>query len=126
MQRELDRQTQERDLDKMARTAWLVDQVDNYVERWIGMAAGSEPTSAPIEDDLLCMIEIGAEAVSAELHGLDSPTIADGWRSFLSALAAIGTRSARSASVRLPELTMYLAAVRSALNPTATGSGDNA
>lgn len=113
MQRELDRQARERDFDRVARVAWLLDQLDNYVERWIGMVAAAEPARPSVEDDLFHMIEIGAEAVSAELHSLESPIVADRWRGFLSAVAAGG---ARAGSFQPVQLTTCLAAVRSALS----------
>ena len=115
LQRELNVRTEERKLDSAGRVAWLVDQVENYVQRWLGMSAVS-PTRAPVDDELFRMIEIGAGVVSAELQGLQSFDIADSWRAFLAELASVRVQAAAQPD----ELKKKLAAVRSAVTAATT------
>jgi hypothetical protein len=111
--RELDRQAVERGLCSTGRVAWLVDQIENYVERWLGLRAGAAQTIAPPSDDLFGMIEIGADAVSAELQALKSPAIAESWHKFLAVLAAV---RAGSNAIKPQQLAESLAVVRCELH----------
>src|SRR5262245_49915690 len=88
LRREFSLQTQERGLSQMARVVWLVDQLENYVERWVGLCQTSSHAVSPHSDDLFLMVEVGAEAVSEEVRALGSPVVAESWRGFLAALAA--------------------------------------
>ena len=89
LRRELSRQAHERNLSSTGRVVWLLDQVENYVERWLGLRAAPAQTVVPSSDDLFQMIEIGVEAVSAELHGLESRAIAESWHDLIAVLAAV-------------------------------------
>ena len=118
LQRELNRQAQERNLSSTGRIVWLVDQVENYVERWLGMRVAIPSTTLPLDDELFGMIEIGAKAVSAELQSLEAPAVGHSWRAFLAALAAVRVDNAPA-----PErLKKELVAVRSALTASATNA----
>jgi hypothetical protein len=88
LRRELIRQAQEHNLTSTGRVVWLLDQVENYVARWLGLRAVSPQTADAPSDDLFHMIEIGAKAVSAELIGLEPPASAETWPEFLAVLAA--------------------------------------
>jgi hypothetical protein len=79
LQRELARQAAEQDLDPTGRAAWLLDQLENYVHRWMGMRAA-------VGDDLFIMIEACAAAISRELSSVDSPNIDTHWQAFLAVL----------------------------------------
>jgi hypothetical protein len=112
LRRELNRQTQERNLGPAARALWLVDQLNHYVERWLGLCASSFPSVFAPNDDLFQMVEIGAEAVSEQLQSLESPATANSWQRFMAAWAAV--RGARDPAAP-QQLANALAAVRSAL-----------
>lgn len=86
LRKELNRQSQERNLSRTGRLIWLLDQVENYVARWLGLEATKKTAGMP-SDDLFFMIEIGAEAVSTEC--LDPTSSAESWHDFLAALAAV-------------------------------------
>lgn len=89
LQRELDRQAAEGGLSSTGRVVWLLDQMENYVERWLGLCAASAQTIAPPVDELFRMIEVGADVTSAQLQFVESPSIAEKWRDFLAVLAAV-------------------------------------
>ncbi|MFO0968489.1 MAG: hypothetical protein U0793_34175 [Gemmataceae bacterium] len=90
LRRELERQSQERLFSGTDRVAWLLAELDNYIERWLGLFALNYPeaTGGP-SDDLFCMIEIGSEIIGDELHRVESLANAEGWREFLAVLAAV-------------------------------------
>jgi hypothetical protein len=45
----------------LSRLLWLADQLENYVERWIGFGeAVPSPLRSSLEGDLFGMVEIGA------------------------------------------------------------------
>jgi hypothetical protein len=81
LQHELDRQALEHHLDGAGRVVWLLEQLENYLQRWAGL--GRSPS-----DDLCLMVEIGAEAVAAELHRLDPLVTGENWRDFLAVVRA--------------------------------------
>ena len=110
LQRELDRHAVERGLSSTGRVVWLLDQMENYVERWLGLRAASAQTIAPPIDDLFRMIEVGADVTSAELQVVESPAIAERWHEFLAVLAAV--RAGRN-TVEPQRLAESLAVVRS-------------
>jgi hypothetical protein len=101
LQREFAHQAAEQNLDSTGRVAWLLDRLENYVQRWLGMRA----TAA---DDLFLMIEAGAAAVSRELRSGDFRKIDERWQAFLVVLDAT-----RQGKVGEPgKLAEFLAAVR--------------
>lgn len=113
---ELDREAQEQNLNSTGRILWLIDQIENYVERWLAMGGAAAPTAVP--DELFGMIEIGAAAVSAEPKGRESSAVADSWRAFLALLAAIRAGNAPKPQ----EVKNKLATVRSAITASGTSS----
>jgi hypothetical protein len=113
LRRELSRQTQERGLGPPGRVVWLIDQLEHYVERWVGLRQTTSQPFAPLGDDLFLMVEVGAEAVSEELRAVESPAAAERWQGFLAELAVV--RSGCDASAQ--QLPKSLALVRSSLSP---------
>ncbi len=113
LQRELDRQAVERGLSSAGRVGWLLDQIENYVERWLGLRAALAQTTSPPSDDLFRMIEIGAAVASAELQAVESPAIGQRWHEFLAVLACVRAGSNTIEPQRLAE---SLAVVRSELH----------
>ena len=113
LQRELDLQTVERGLSSTGRVVWLLDQMENYLERWVGLRAASAQTIAPPTDDLFRMIEVGADVTAAELQVVESPAIAESWHEFLAVLAAV--RAGRN-TIEPQRLAESLAVVRSELH----------
>ena len=105
LRHELSRQSRERNLSSTGRVVWLLDQVENYVERWLG----NPQTAGASSNDLFQMIEIGAEAVSAELAGLDRIGVAESWHHFLALLAAFRA----GATVEAQQLAKMLMVFRS-------------
>lgn len=94
LRRELERQAMEQGLSAKGRIAWLVDQVENYLQRRLGMPGGLRPTIISPNDELFRMIEIGAEATSAELQAVVPGPFADAWQAFVEVVmeAGSGTR----------------------------------
>jgi hypothetical protein len=90
---QLESATAEEGTDRMARAKWLGDQLENYVERWLGFQAAPPHPSPPAEDDeLFGMIEVGAELLGEEL--VRARAITDNqasWREFLKALNGVRT-----------------------------------
>jgi hypothetical protein len=99
LQRELERQTVEYGLDVTGRIAWLLDQVENYVARKLGMPGGLRAISP--NDELFRMIEIGAEVTTAELQAIDPGPFADAWREFVQVVTEAGLESRKIDSQRL-------------------------
>jgi hypothetical protein len=112
LRRELSRQAEERRLEPRAQVVWLVDQLENYVERWVGLCAASSRTESPDSDDLFQMVHIAAEVLSSKLKGLQFPEVAENWGEFLAALA--DARLAYDPPTR-QQLAEKLAVVRSTL-----------
>jgi hypothetical protein len=110
LQCELDRHAAKRDLNSTGRVAWLLDQLENYVERWLGLRAIAAQAVTPPSDDLFGMIEIGAGVTSRELQAVEAAPISESWRAFLTILAEVRTGRSRIEPRRLAE---SLAVVRS-------------
>lgn len=109
LQHELNRQSRQHNLSRTGRVVWLLDQVENYVERWAGR--GTKPkTAGSVSDDLFHMIEIGVEAVSTELHRLGPPVIAESWNNFVEELSNVRAGNER---IEAKQLANLLAAFRS-------------
>lgn len=106
---ELHRQTDERNLSSTGRVVWLLDQIENYVERWLALRTSAGRTMAPADDDLFGMIEIGAKMTSTELQAQGTSAFAERWLEFLAVLEAA------RAETDVQRLTESLAAVRLAL-----------
>jgi hypothetical protein len=87
LRKELSRQVETDRLEPNARVIWLVDQLENYLQRWIGIGASSSQSELPISDELFQMVEVAAEVVSAELKCLQLPAIARNWQELLAVLA---------------------------------------
>jgi hypothetical protein len=87
------------------RLPWLAEQLENYVERWIGFAeAVPEPLAHQLQGDLFGMIEI-AERVTGHEIGRSplSAELAEAWRRFQGALAVLRDgRGTSAAELREP------------------------
>ena len=89
----LEDETVRRGLDPRGRLVWLGEQLEHYVERWLGFAAlpGVSP-SAVLTGDLFAMVEAGVGAVAEELSVVvAAPEAPAGWQRFRAELAAVRT-----------------------------------
>jgi len=73
------------------RLAWVVEQLENYVERWIGFAeAVREPFRDQLQGDLFGMIEIAEGVTDAEVaRAPRSAELAEAWHRFRAVLARL-------------------------------------
>lgn len=109
LQRELERQAVEQNLTATGRIVWLLDQVENYIDRWRGIGAHSTPV--PHGSDLYQMIEIGVGVTTIELQALNSSQANHEWQLLLNILEQIRA----GGSTEWQRLTKALEAVRSQL-----------
>jgi hypothetical protein len=109
--RELRRQTEDRCLTPKARLAWLVEQLENYVERWVGTSAASSQTTSH-DDDLLLMVQAASSVVTTELQSLQLSASSEAWQAFLTILA--NARLSSDLAVR-QQLAERVVAMRSTL-----------
>jgi hypothetical protein len=73
-----------------ARTSWVEEQIENYLERWLAFRALTTTNPPPADDDLFAMIEIGAGILSDEFRDAKlSPELTKYWSEFLDLLAAV-------------------------------------
>jgi hypothetical protein len=81
--------------DGLSRLLWLAEQLENYVERWIGFGEA-------MKGDLFGMVEIGARVTDEEIRRATRPSgLQRAWDDFVEGLAEIraGTHS-RPAALR--------------------------
>jgi len=71
--------------DPEFRIRWLLEQIGNYVDRWVDKQSLS-PSPGP--DDLFTMIEVAAEAMREEFHSRDGELNRD-WMIFTTVLASV-------------------------------------
>jgi hypothetical protein len=99
-------------LDRLGRAKWLGEQLENYVERWLGFWTVSSRRTPPAADDLFGMIEVGAELMGEELAGAAATDVVASWSNFLAVLDGVR----HEGDTQRPEnLTQTLAALRAAL-----------
>lgn len=86
------------------RAAWLAEQLENYVERWIGFAeAMPAPLASQLEGDLFGMVEIGTRVMDEEVRRAPRRSaLEDVWDDFTRVLSGIRT-GARSRPAELRE-----------------------
>jgi hypothetical protein len=110
------------DKNPLARPKWLVEQLENYIERWLGCLAAFSQTGPPAGDDeLFGMIRVGAELLGEEL--MRAKTTADNqanWRDFVEALDGIRNESG---SQRPNALREALAVFRAKLTGSSAETG---
>jgi hypothetical protein len=81
-----------------ARLPWLADQLENYVERWVGFCeAFAAPPATQVAGDLFAMIEIGAAAMDRTLGPAPPPS----WRAFTATVNSLRSTRAPFDPVRL-------------------------
>ncbi|HEX8673139.1 MAG TPA: hypothetical protein VF710_14690 [Longimicrobium sp.] len=81
----------------LARLRWLADQLENYVERWIGFGEGM------FEGDLFAMVEIGVALTDEEIRrAARLPAVQGAWDEFSEVLSGIRTGSQTPAQLREP------------------------
>jgi hypothetical protein len=111
---ELEAVTIHEHLDSLGRRRWLVDQLDNYLDRWLGFAAlGTISMKSLLRDDLFVMLLIGTEVYTDELNRAEDALAEKGaWKEFRSLLTAVQ----RSCNVSSPgPLRIALTSIRNAL-----------
>lgn len=110
LRRQLAAVTREQHLDARGRRLWLLDQLDNYLDRWLAFAALGVPMESLLRDDLSLMLRHGSALFTAEIDQLP-PTAPEriAWQTFAQLLANV-TESPATRS--LPELRNALSTVR--------------
>ncbi|HEX2078786.1 MAG TPA: hypothetical protein VHG08_13780 [Longimicrobium sp.] len=102
------------DAHPLARVTWICEQLENYVERWVGFGALS-PSTAPTGrgDELFGVIQVGAALFSDELRRLstDAAELHEAWQRFARTLSRPGMPDSGTAE----ELKMAFADVKAAL-----------
>lgn len=73
------------------RLAWVVDQLENYVERWIGFAeVMREPLHDQLQGDLFGLIEIGEDVTDGEVaRAPRSAELGEAWHRFRAVVARL-------------------------------------
>jgi len=74
------------------RRSWLLDQLDNYLDRWLGFAALGVPMKSLLRDDLFIMLVVGAEMYSSEVMTETFAEEPSTWTSFISLIAEVRER----------------------------------
>jgi hypothetical protein len=97
-----------------ARIRWLSEQLENYVERWLGFAALPQATMPGLlKGDLFAAVEIGAAVLDEEIRLLPGHAETQvRWTDFQRALASLRHPDARPTPDELrATLRAYLATV---------------
>ena len=110
LRRNLTAVTREQHLDAHERRLWLLDQLDNYLDRWLAFAALGVPMDSLLRDDLFLMLRHGSALFTEEIQQLP-PTAPEriAWQTFAQLLASIQDSRGRTL---LPELRNALSTVR--------------
>lgn len=105
LERALQSETQQRDLDVRGRIVWLAEQMDEYIERWLGFCAvRSLPMPSLVQSDLFGAIEIGAEVLGTAIGNSDVvPNARSAWNIFLATLVEVSNTSNKLQAQRLKE-----------------------
>lgn len=113
LERELRAATERETLDSDSRRRWLMDQLDNYLNRWLGFAAVGVPLKSLLRDDLFTMLIAGVNVYERELQ-LATHVCSEraAWAQFQTLLRQL--QETRSKST-LPALRIALTSVRNAL-----------
>ena len=75
------------------RRSWLLDQLDNYLDRWLGFAAIGVPLKSLLRDDLFIMLVVGVETYSSEVMAESPVEGYNAWTSFLRLIAQVRKRN---------------------------------
>lgn len=112
LRRQLATVTREQHLDVHGRRLWLLDQLDNYLDRWLAFAALGVPMESLLRDDLFLMLRHGSALLSQEIEQLP-PTFPErsAWQTFAQLLENVIESPATSS---LPALRKTLSTVRAA------------
>jgi hypothetical protein len=112
LRRQLAAVTREQQLDACGRRLWLLDQLDNYLDRWLAFAALSVPIESLLRDDLFLMLRHGSTLFTEEIDQLPvTDPERTAWQTFAQLLAEVP--HARNAEA-LPKLRSALTAARTA------------
>lgn len=101
----LETETTARALDARGGVGWLDQQLDEYVNRWLGFCAmPSLSMLALVQSDLFAAVEIGASLMDEQLTN-SSPSLdtQSAWSAFLSAMNQVRTLKNGSAPSRLKD-----------------------
>ncbi|MBK8475736.1 MAG: ADP-ribosylglycohydrolase family protein [Opitutaceae bacterium] len=110
LRRQLAAVTREQHLDAHGRRLWLLDQLDNYLDRWLAFAALGVPMESLLRDDLFLMLRHGSALFTEEIDQLP-PTAPEriAWQTFAQLLANFSGAPSTSS---MHELRKSLSAVR--------------
>ena len=86
-----------RALSPSDRRVWLLDQLDNYLDRWLAFAALGVPIESLLRDDLFSMLVVGVDRFSEELKLDHSAPEAHAWSHFVAQIELL--KSSRSVDV---------------------------
>ncbi|MBL9205781.1 MAG: hypothetical protein JNN01_11885 [Opitutaceae bacterium] len=84
------------------RLGWLREQLENYVERWLGFTADpSLSIKGLLRDDFFIMLSVATELYGAERENIDSRVGDREWRQFVETLRRIEKTKDRSLAAEL-------------------------
>lgn len=89
--RELERESAQNDSGAAGRVRWLSNQLEQYLERWLGFCAISDaPMSSLVDSVAFGAVEIAADVLTPELRNAEVPvTVDDAWQAFLTSLRRV-------------------------------------
>jgi hypothetical protein len=120
LRRELEKAKPKQSFGPTERATWVVEQLENYVERWQAFCAiPSLPMPALLDDDLFVMIECGTQVLSDELeHSTLGPDLTAAWSEFRAALSTVCSSPDRT---HAESVRSAFAAVRSRIPSASSG-----
>src|SRR5687767_10551625 len=94
LRRQLDEQAARAGDLPVVKLQWLSEQMENYIERWLGFLAVTPRRRKVAGDDpLFTVIELAAEMMTAEIQKLPMATpVVQHWQDFVRVLNGIRTR----------------------------------
>ena len=87
LERELSTITSRAELNSLGRRRWLLNQLDNYLDRWMGFAAIGIEFKSLLRDDLFLMLLAGVHVYTQEMEGSQQTGAErEAWQKFLNRL----------------------------------------
>jgi hypothetical protein len=119
LQRELSAATAKGHLDPLGRRRWLLDQLDNYLDRWIAFAAVGVSMKSLLRDDLFTMLRVGVQVYSSEIEIARGKNLeTDEWQKFVALMSQVCESHSKA---MLAELRSALTNVRKATRTETDG-----
>jgi hypothetical protein len=101
LERSLQSDASEHNLDARAQMTWLAEHLDEYIDRWLGFCAVPSLQMADLlKSDLFLAVEVGAEMLGEHV-GTSAPKAESAWKQFRSALEHVRGTSEKQDAHRL-------------------------